>query len=315
MDNFLWGMLVITMILIITRIIYMVYLKVKLCYKRYKENRERMKEELEKKNFATPKKKARLKRKKNVNKKKALRIGIMETIKSYCNSYKMLSVTMLIILVILGFMIINDKSIIVFKNDIIEKNVKGIISVILLIVINSSLVVTISKSNDVLIKMVSIWPIIIQILAIGIVAIQSSMLDKTEAESRVIFSVCTLMVFIYILYVIGVKWTNSWISNMLVTLIYIFILVIGGVSFGMYYLNVFPEQYQNEIQIFNECIGNDTIRSTVIAIKVGIRTFYQFPAEEIYCKVALFQFLLGKVADMMFLGTLISRFRDLGKSA
>lgn len=295
----------------------MMYLKAKLCYKRYKESKEKMKEELEKKNFATPKKKARLERQKNNNqkKRKTLKIGIIEAIRSYCNSYKMLFITMLVILVVLGFMIIDDRSMIVFKNYVVEKNVKGIISLILLIIINSSLIITIRKSNDILIKVISIWSIIIEISAVGISAIQSSVLDKTEAEYSVIINICILMVFMYILYVVAVKWMNVWISSMLVMLIYIFILAIGGASFGMYYLNVFPEQYQNEIQIFNECIENEAIRSTEIAIKVGIRMFYQFPAEEIYCKVSLFQFLVGKVTDMMFLGTLISRFRDLDKRA
>ncbi|MGL5677663.1 MAG: hypothetical protein ACRDDX_14735 [Cellulosilyticaceae bacterium] len=171
----------------------------------------------------------------------------------------------------------------------------------------------IRKSNDILIKMFGIWFIIIEISAVGILAIQSSMLDRTEAGYRVILSICIMMVFIYVLYVVTMKWMNSWIASIVLIAIYLFIIAIGGAVFGMYYLNVFPEQYQNEIRIFNEYIENDALRSTAIAIKVGVRTFYQLPVTEIYCKVSLFQFLIGKVTDMMFLGTLVSKFRDLGK--
>lgn len=317
MYNIIFAILVMVMLGILVKIIYMIYREVKEKIIRWKQVIKEYRKEQEKREFATRKKKERIERKRKEERRKKRekwktqqKQHIQQKVKRLFSSYRFLVKLFIGCFMCIGFLVISDKVIFLQNIDMIDKKIKPIISLLMLLVFNIVIIQQVRNNKGIEVKFITVYLLLNEIIATGMLAIKSGLINYKE--NKIISCCIMLLVFIYILYILSVKFLNPWIANTIVVLLYVMIIVIGGIAFGGYYINTFSEKFQNEINLVNKLVEHDYWRSISIILKVGIRPFYQFPPEDIYCKISLFQFWLGKVSDLLFLSYIVSKFKIVG---
>lgn len=99
---------------------------------------------------------------------------------------------------------------------------------------------------------------------------------------------------------LSVKYYHENLALVIVFCLYFSFLVVGAISFGEFYLNHFPDNFANQIKQLSN--NTDPWQLITICGKIGIRGFFEFPQQEMLNLVTFFQFIVGKITELVLLG-------------
>lgn len=161
-------------------------------------------------------------------------------------------------------------------------------------------------------KGLGIYLVFIFLCSFGVYLLQIGASVKPEIELKLIVAFLIFFFIVYVMFMLVSKNYNRIESVSLSVCLYMLLIIVGPFYFGEYYINHFESEFMEEIQQINMYTSANNMNAAFwIVLKSGIRYFYSFPAEGILSEVSLFQFLLGKVTDLVMFGYIISSLRPI----
>lgn len=108
----------------------------------------------------------------------------------------------------------------------------------------------------------------------------------------------------YCFYIATDYFNNKLIMVIITSSIYISIILFGSFVLGLYYYQTFRIDVE-QVKSFTN--NSQYWELSKRFIKIGLKTFYNYPDDNIICKVSVAQFLIGKIIDLFTLGYIFSR--------
>lgn len=192
---------------------------------------------------------------------------------------------------------------IVNENNIISQEIKNTYSIISLPVILVIFIITpiyLAKSNSKLDRFVStlVLCLILLISTIPILGICESQDKNQMMAAAIVFSIGALFTFY-----VGARNYQKKVVIVWSLLLYVYILIIGSIAFGGYFLNLqdkvnFPANYLEAVKLY---------------FKEGVVGFFEFPSNlEL---ISFIQFMLGKCLDLLVLGFVVAKILEFDNTS
>ena len=192
---------------------------------------------------------------------------------------------------------------VVNENNIISQEIKNTYSIISLPVILVIFIITpiyLAKSNSKLDRFVStlVLCLILLISTIPILGICESQDKNQMMAAAIVFSIGALFTFY-----VGARNYQKKVVIVWSLLLYVYILIIGSIAFGGYFLNLqdkvnFPANYLEAVKLY---------------FKEGVVGFFEFPSNlEL---ISFIQFMLGKCLDLLVLGFVVAKILEFDNTS
>ncbi|WP_434643776.1 hypothetical protein PQ692_04970 [Thermoanaerobacterium thermosaccharolyticum] len=193
----------------------------------------------------------------------------------------------------------------IVKLKIIPTSVKSIIKNILVLIYLIGMIwvtVKLAKEDSILSKIQSFLILAVFVLSFALIPVILFSKSKIGLQEIVgAFIMFLSMVFFCVF--VAIKYYYKKMAFFVVIFAYFVILFFGSIAFGEFYWNNYPIKFSELISQLNNLNNTDNIWSEIMIVaKMGIRGFFEFPSQDILCKITVFQFIIGKIMDLVLLG-------------
>lgn len=194
------------------------------------------------------------------------------------------------------------------KSSVFSEGVKYIANCIIAVTYITGMVIftiKMAKDNSVFSKINSFGVLILYVITFALIPVivfskSGISPEKSAISFLMFFSMAFFSVFV------AIKYYYKKMALLVALTIYFLILIVGAIAFGEFYYNNYPIKFNELILQFDNT--NDFWIQLIVLIKIGIRYFFEFPSQDILCKLSLFQFMVGKLLELGVLGYVASQF-------
>ena len=294
----------------------LVFKKIKVIKQLHEEKREKERRELELELYAQSRKNKRRRNKKNTRNRrniiKEIGVGIFKSLRNEINAgrknIKVLWSVIAVFIIILTLLMGNNRFILFSQryNDVLLP----ILYIISLLIILAFIIYLVGYTEQIQDKVLGIYSGFVFLSSFGVYLLKVGASVKPGIEVTLIVAFLIFYFIVYVMFMIISKRYNTIASIGLSLCLYILLIIVGSFYFGAYYINHFQSEFVKEIEQLNRYMEtNDMNTAFWIVFKSGIRCFYTFPGQGILSGVSIFQFLVGKITDLVMFGYIISNLR------
>lgn len=204
--------------------------------------------------------------------------------------------------------------VIITKLSIIPVDIKNIANMIFAFacfIIFILIAIKLAKDNSFLSKIQSLFLLIVYIISFALLPIIVFSKHKINPEKNIIAFLVFFSVILFSV-IIAIKYYNRKMAVLLVIGAYCITIFVGAIAFGEYYWNNYPYKFSEYILQINKT--ENIWMQIMIVIKMGISGFFEFPSQDILCKLSFFQFMIGKIMEIVLLGYVAAQLLNVKNS-
>ncbi|XWX62417.1 hypothetical protein AusDCA_2528 [Desulfitobacterium sp. AusDCA] len=199
------------------------------------------------------------------------------------------------------------------KAPFLNHDIKNIVNIIFALFSISGMIwvtITFARDNSLVLKIQSLLLLILFILTFSLLPI-IVFGEKTIGFINIIFAFSMFFIIVIYSVAVAIRYYKKNMAILFISGLYIFMLFIGSVAFGEFYYNNFSSNFLQYVSAINNT--SDIWRQIFIMAKIGIKGFFEFPSQDLLCIISVFQFLIGKVIELILLGYIATQFLNIEK--